>query len=215
MIRINLLPIGRRPVEEKIRKEISVFFLLMFFSLALMAYFHIEHTSEIKRIQDEKSTVDRDIQRYQDRQRKLTELKKKENIMRQKLKVIEDLRKNRDLSVRILDELAVRIPADKMWIKTLSQRGGILTLAGVARGNETVAQFMEILAKSPYIDDNGVVLRQSRQVTVVGYKLKAFNLECKIVVPGLEEEKADEQEGKGKKKARLFQEPLADSISPS
>ena len=26
MIRINLLPIGRRPVEEKIRKEITVFF---------------------------------------------------------------------------------------------------------------------------------------------------------------------------------------------
>ena len=201
MIRINLLPIGRRPVEEKIRKEVSVFFLLIFFSLAVMAYFHIGHTREIKRIQDEKSTLDREIQRYQDRQRKLNELKKKENIMLQKLKVIENLRKNRDLSVRILDELAVRIPSDKLWIKSLSQRGGLLTLSGVARGNETVAQFMEILAKSPYIDPNGVVLRQSRQVAVEGYKLKAFNLECKIVVPDLEEEKADEQKGKRKKKA--------------
>jgi len=201
MIRINLLPIGRRPVEEKIRKEISIFFLLMFFSLAVMTYFHIGHTREIKRIQKEKSTLDKEIQRYQDRQKKLNELKKKENIMLQKLKVIENLRKNRDLSVRILDELAVRIPSDKLWIKSLSQRGGLLTLAGVARGNETVAQFMEILAKSPYIDPNGVVLKQSRQVTVEGYKLKAFNLECKIVVPGLEKEKADEQEGKRKKKA--------------
>ena len=119
--------------------------------------------------------------------------------MLQKLKVIENLRRNRDLSVRILDELAVRIPSDKLWIKSLSQRGGLLTLSGVARGNETVAQFMEILAKSPYIDPNGVVLRQSRQVAVEGYKLKAFNLECKIVVPDLEEEKADEQKGKKKK----------------
>ena len=201
MIRINLLPIGRRPVGEKIRKEISIFLLLMFFSLAVMAYFHIAHTREIKRIQDEKSSLDREIQRYQARQRELNELKKKEDIMLQKLKVIENLRKNRDLSVRILDELAVRIPSDKLWIKSLAQKGGLLTLAGVARGNETVAQFMEILAKSPYIDPNGVVLRQSRQVTVQGYKLKAFNLECKIVVPGLEKEKADEQAGKRKKKA--------------
>ena len=201
MIRINLLPIGRRPVEEKIRKEISVFFLLMFFSLAVMGYFHIGHTREIKRIQDEKSTLDKEIQRYQDRQRKLNELKKKEDIMLQKLKVIEDLRKNRDLSVRILNELAVRIPSDKMWVKSLSQRGGILTLSGVARGNETIAQFMEILAKSPYIDPNGVLLKQSRQVNVAGYKLKAFNLECKIVVPAPEEKKPEEQKEKRKKKA--------------
>ena len=201
MIRINLLPIGRRPVEERIRKEISVFLLLTFFSLAVMAYFHIGHTREIERINAEKKTVDGEIRRYQERQRQLDALKKKEDVMKQKLKVIEDLRKNRDLPVRVLAELAVRIPADKMWIKTLSQKGGILTLTGVARGNETIAQFMEVLARSPYIDANAVVLKQSRQVTVEGYKLKAFNLECKIVVPGLEKEKADEQEGKRKKKA--------------
>jgi type IV pilus assembly protein PilN len=183
MIRINLLPVGRRPVEEKVRKEISVFFLLMFFSLAVMAYFHIGHTREIKRIGETKKTVDKEIRRYRDRQKQLDELKKKENVMKQKLKVIEDLRKNRDLPVRILNELAVRIPADKMWIKTLSQKGGILTLTGVARGNETIAQFMEILAKSPYIDPNAVVLKQSRQVKIEGYKLKNFNLSAKIIVP--------------------------------
>ena len=202
MIRINLLPIGRRPVEERIRKEISVFFLLIFFSVAVMAYFHIGHTREIKRIKDEKSNIDREIRRYQDRQKQLNELKKKEDIMQQKLKVIDNLRKNRDLSVRILDELAVRIPSDKLWIKSLGQRGGRLTLTGVARGNETIAQFMEVLAKSPYIDPNGVVLKQSRQVNVQGYKLKAFNLEAKIVIPLSEEEKAKEQERKKKRKRK-------------
>ena len=57
MIRINLLPIGRRPVEEKIRKEITVFFLLIFFSLSVMVYFHIDHTRTIKQITAEKKTV--------------------------------------------------------------------------------------------------------------------------------------------------------------
>ena len=199
MIRINLLPIGRRPVEERIRKEISVFLLLTFFSLAVMAYFHIGHTREIERINAEKKTVDGEIRRYQERQRQLDALKKKEDVMKQKLKVIEDLRKNRDLPVRVLAELAVRIPADKMWIKTLSQKGGILTLTGVARGNETIAQFMEVLARSPYIDANAVVLKQSRQVTVAGYKLKNFNLNCKIVVPVSEQKKAVKENGKRQK----------------
>lgn len=195
MIRINLLPIGRRPIEERIRKEISVFFLLMFLSLAVMAYFHVGHTREIERITKEKKTMDRDIRRYQDRQKQLDDLKKRESIIKQKLGVIDDLRKNRDVPVRVLDELAIRIPADKMWIKSLSQRGGILTLTGVARGNETVAQFMETLAKSPYIDDNGVVLKQSRQVDIQGYKLKNFNLTAKIVIPPEEKETAAEKQG--------------------
>ena len=198
MIKINLLPIGRRPVEERIRKEISVFILLIGFSLAIMAYFHIGHTGEIKQITAEKGTVDKEIRRYQDRQKQLNELKKKEEMMRQKLKVIENLSQNRDLPVRVLDELAIRIPSDKMWIKSLTQKGNVLSLSGVARGNETIAQFMEELARSPYIDANEVVLKQSRQVNIQGYKLKNFNLSAKIIIP-ITEQKAEEQKGKKRK----------------
>jgi type IV pilus assembly protein PilN len=183
MIRINLLPLGRRPVEERIRREISAFFLLLFFSLIIMAYFHVGHTREIKRITTEKMNLEKDIRRYQQRQKQLDDLKKQEKVLKQKLAVIDTLMKNRDLPVRILDELAVRIPSDKLWIKNLTQRGNILTLTGVARGNETIAQFMEALAKSPYIDPNGVDLKQSRQVDIQGYKLKNFNLTARIIVP--------------------------------
>ena len=196
MIRINLLPIGRRPVEEKIRKEISVFFLLTFFSLVIMAYFHVGHTREIKRITTEKMNLEKDIRRYQERQKQLDNLKKQEKMIKQKLEVIDRLMQNRDLPVRILDQLAVRIPSDKMWIKNLTQKGNILTLTGVARGNETIAQFMEALAKSPYIDPNGVDLNQSRQVSIQGYKLKNFNLTARIIVP----KKVKEAEAGEKKK---------------
>ena len=200
MIRINLLPIGRRPVEEKIRKEISVFFLLTFFSLVVMAYFHVGHTREIKRITTEKMNLEKDIRRYQDRQKQLDNLKKQEKMIKQKLDVIDRLMQNRDLPVRILDQLAVRIPSDKMWIKNLTQKGNILTLTGVARGNETIAQFMESLAKSPYIDPNGVDLNQSRQVSIQGYKLKNFNLTARIIVPKKVKEAEAGEEKKPDKK---------------
>jgi type IV pilus assembly protein PilN len=195
MIRINLLPIGRRPVEEKIRKEVSVFVLLVFLSLGVMAYFHVGHTRDIERLTQEKKETNSEIKRYESRQKQLKGLENKQDVLKQKLKVIEDLRKNRDLPVRVLDELATRIPADKIWIQKLSQKGGILTIEGVARGNETIAQFMENLAQSPYIDANAVVLKQSRQVKIQEYKLKNFYLTCKIVVPS-PPKKASEQEGK-------------------
>lgn len=201
MIRINLLPIGRRPVEEKIRKEITVFFLLIFFSVSVMVYFHIDHTRTIKQITAEKKTVDKEIRRYQDRQRQLKELQEKHKILKQKLGVIEQLRKNRDLQVRVLDQLAIIVPTDQLWIKTLTQKGNTLTLTGVARGNEVIAQFMEALAKSPYIDANGVVLKQSRQVKIQGYKLKNFNLSAKVIIPAPAKEAPPKKGGKQKAKS--------------
>lgn len=201
MIRINLLPIGRRPVEEKIRKEITVFFLLIFFSVSVMVYFHIDHTRTIKQITAQKKTVDSEIRRYQDRQRQLKELQEKHKILEQKLGVIEQLRKNRDLQVRVLDQLAIIVPTDQLWIKTLTQKGNTLTLTGVARGNEVIAQFMEALAKSPYIDANGVVLKQSRQVKIQGYKLKNFNLSAKVIIPAPAKEAPPKKGGKQKAKS--------------
>ena len=201
MIRINLLPIGRRPVEEKIRKEITVFFLLIFFSLSVMVYFHIDHTRTIKQITAEKKTVDSEIRRYQDRQRQLQELQEKHKMLEQKLGVIEQLRRNRDLQVRVLDQLAILVPTDKLWIKTLTQKGNTLTLTGVARGNEVIAQFMEALEKSPYIDANGVVLKQSRQVKIQGFKLKNFNLTAEVIVPAPAKKAPQEKGGKQKAKS--------------
>lgn len=201
MIRINLLPIGRRPVEEKIRKEITVFFLLIFFSLSVMVYFHIDHTRTIKQITAEKKTVDTEIRRYQDRQRQLKALQEKHKMLEQKLGVIEQLKRNRDLQVRVLDQLAILVPTDKMWIKKLTQKGNTLTLTGVARGNEVIAQFMEALEKSPYIDANGVVLKQSRQVKIQGYKLKNFNLTARVIVPAPEKGAPEKKGGKQKAKS--------------
>jgi type IV pilus assembly protein PilN len=166
-----------------------------------MVYFHIDHTRTIKQITAEKKTMESEIRRYQDRQRQLNELQKKHEILKKKLDVIDQLRKNRDLQVRVLDQLAIIVPTDKMWIKTLTQKGNTLTLTGVARGNEVIAQFMEALAKSPYIDANGVVLQQSRQVNVQGYKLKNFNLSCRVVVPAPAMEAPPKKEGKQKAKS--------------
>jgi type IV pilus assembly protein PilN len=145
--------------------------------------------------------VDTEIRRYQDRQRQLKELQEKHKMLEQKLGVIEQLKRNRDLQVRVLDQLAILVPTDKMWIKKLTQKGNTLTLTGVARGNEVIAQFMEALEKSPYIDANGVVLKQSRQVQVQGYKLKNFNLTARVIAPGPEKGAPEKKGGKQKAKS--------------
>jgi type IV pilus assembly protein PilN len=183
MIRINLLPVRRRRVEESIRKEVTIFFLLLGLCLAVMGYLQVAQTGEIERMTQEKKRLSEEITRHQARQKELKDLENKKKLLLQKLEIIDNLQANRDLVVRVLEQLATTVPSDKMWFRRVSQQGNSLTLEGVARGNETIAQFMETLAKSPYIDPNRVVLQQSRQEVVEGYKLKAFQLICQVTVP--------------------------------
>jgi type IV pilus assembly protein PilN len=207
MIRINLLPVRRRRAEESVRKEVSIFLLLLGLSLAVMAYFHVAHSREIEQMTQDKKRLNDEITRYQARQKELKDLENKKKLLVQKLEIIDNLQANRDLVVRVLEQLATTVPSDKMWFRKLAQQGNTLTLEGVARGNETIAQFMEILAKSPYIDPNRVVLQQSRQEVIEGYKLKVFQLTCQVVPPskkapapkpGIQVEKAQPQEQKVK-----------------
>jgi type IV pilus assembly protein PilN len=183
MIRINLLPVRKRRAEESVRKEVSIFFLLLGLSLAVMTLFHVAHSREIEQMTQEKTKLNEEIARYQVRQKELKDLENKKKLLLQKLEIINNLQTNRDLVVRVLEQLATTIPSDKMWFRKVAQQGNTLTLEGVARGNETIAQFMETLAKSPYIDPNRVVLQQSRQEIIEGYKLKAFQLTCQVVPP--------------------------------
>ncbi len=183
MIRINLLPVRRRRVEESIRKEISIFFLLLGLSLAVMGYLHVAQTGEIEQMTQEKKRLSEEITRHQARQKELKDLENRKKLLLQKLEIIDSLQANRDLVVRVLEQLASTVPSDKMWFRRIGQQGSTLTLEGVARGNETIAQFMETLAKSPCIDPNRVVLQQSRQEVIEGYKLKAFQLTCQVMAP--------------------------------
>jgi type IV pilus assembly protein PilN len=183
MIRINLLPVRRRRVEESIRKEVSIFFLLLGFSLAVMGYLNVAQTGEIEQMTQEKKRLSDDISRHQAQQKELKEYENKKKLLLQKLEIIDNLQANRDLVVRVLEQLATTVPSDKMWFRRVSQQGNTLTLDGVARGNETIAQFMETLAKTPCIDPNRVVLQQSRQEVIEGYKLKAFQLTCQVMAP--------------------------------
>src|SRR5512139_365634 len=106
MIRINLLPVRRRRVEESIRKEISIFFLLLGLSLAVMGYLYVAQTGEIEQMTQEKKRLSEEITRHQARQKELKDLETRKKLLLQKLEIIDSLQANRDLVVRVPEQLA-------------------------------------------------------------------------------------------------------------
>jgi type IV pilus assembly protein PilN len=93
--------------------------------------------------------------------------------------VIKELERNKTGPVRLLDEIATAVPKDKLWLTSLKESGGMLTLTGTAMDNETVALFMTNLEQSEHVST--VDLQSSRLRNLPEHRLNVsdFVLECR------------------------------------
>jgi len=179
MIRINLLPFRAARKKENIRRQLMIYGLSVVLLFCIMGYvsFHLTSTlsslkEEEKRIQDELKSHDKTIKR-------IAELEKKIKEIRTKLEVIRKLEIGKTGPVHLLDEIAMAVPKEKLWLTSMKETKGTLVLTGTAMDNETVALFMTNLEKSDYI--SGVDLQSAKLRTIPEYKLNVadFVLECK------------------------------------
>ena len=90
-----------------------------------------------------------------------------------KIEVISTLPNNQRGPVRIMDEIAMRIPK-RMWLTELTMDQGVLTLEGESLDAEIVAAFLTSLAESELISD--VELEATRLEEREGLKLNSFSI---------------------------------------
>ena len=90
-----------------------------------------------------------------------------------KLSIIQTLESSRTGPVRIMDEIATRIPK-RLWLTKLSMKGGVLRLEGMSLDAEIVAAFMTSLAESPIIEK--VELEETKLEDKEGLKLNTFKV---------------------------------------
>jgi type IV pilus assembly protein PilN len=97
-----------------------------------------------------------------------------------KLDVLAKLKENKAGPVHLLDELSKAVP-EKLWLTSLKESAGSISIGGIGLNEETVAQFLGSLEASPYI--RNVELTVVEQVTQGNIKLHKFDLTCKSEVP--------------------------------
>jgi type IV pilus assembly protein PilN len=101
--------------------------------------------------------------------------KEKEEIER-KLAVIDRLERSRTGPVRILDEVATRMP-ERMWLTDMKLSGGELSLGGYGIDNETIAAFLTSLEDSEFISN--VQLEKTELQESKGLKLNEFRIKAR------------------------------------
>jgi len=179
MIRINLLPFRAARKKENIRRQVSIFGLTVLFMLTLMGYFVYDLSGTLSSLKNEQLKKEKELAAFAETTRQLADLKKKTAEMRGKLEVIRELERKKSGPVQLLDEIAMAVPKDKLWLRSLREQSGVLVLEGTAMDNETVALFMTSLEKSPHI--SSVDLKSTKLKALSRYKLDVsdFVLNCK------------------------------------
>lgn len=181
MIRINLLPVRQLKKRAKARHEIYgiiIGFVCFLAALGIVTYLQIGKVDALK---NAIASTDREIQKLKPILAQIQEIEATKKELARKTAVIDKLKSDSSLTVRVLDEVANIVDNNRMWLLDLNQQGNSLVLNGIALDNQTVAQFMDNLKLSPFV--NSVDLTDSSLTKIAGRDLKSFSLTCTVSQP--------------------------------
>ena len=177
MIRINLLP--HREAKRKARRQ--QFYVLLGLVSVLAGLIWFLGFSIISRqiaAQNEKNEfLKREIASPD---KEITEIKKiqdQTNALLARKRVIEALQANRTETVHLFNELAKQVP-EGIYLRTLTQTGPKIALAGYAQSNARITTLMNNLDESPLLENSALV--ETKAETVANRRLNAFSITTMI-----------------------------------
>ncbi len=148
MIRINLLPFRAARRKENIRRQVSVFVLLIIFFILSLTYYTLSINKKIISVKADISNVKQQIRLYRQKANRVTDINKKLKIMKKKLDIVKDLQAKRREPLILLNKMSKIVVPKRMWLTSLKTDNTHVKIKGIAFDNKTVADFMTRLEAS-------------------------------------------------------------------
>jgi type IV pilus assembly protein PilN len=178
MIRINLLPFRAARKKEDIRRQLSVFVLSLVMVLIVSGWFSYYLSGKIKALDREIKSTQQQVNKYNKINKEIADIKKKLELLNKKIDVIKTLDFTRKAPVELLDDMSRLVVEKRMWYTELTEKGGQITVVGIALDNPTVAEFMTRLETSNKYQ-NVRLVSISKNDSIKGLALKTFRIEFK------------------------------------
>jgi type IV pilus assembly protein PilN len=199
MIRINLLPFRAARKKENIRKQVSVFFLCLLLVLIVLGWVHFYLGSKQSRLTADVADTKKELALYKQKNEEIKEIRKKLQELEMRQNVIQDLEKKRFEPVHILDELAKKIVAERMWLTRLTINANQMDVDGIALDNKTVADFIDNLEQLPELEEQQkamyerVRLNRLQQEEIRNLAMKKFEISAIKAAPAPEAVPSDKK----------------------
>ncbi len=188
MANINLLP-----WREELRKEKKQEFLtLLGFAALIAAAFwgvvHVYHTQLIDYHKSRNTYLTEEIAKLDKKIEEIEQLENEKERLLARMRAIEQLQGNRPIIVRMFDELVKSLP-EGVSLLSLTQKGTLITVNGVAQSNARVSTFMRNLESSEWLEKPVLDVIQAKDEN--GQRISNFTLKFSQKLPVA----ADEEEG--------------------
>jgi len=146
MIRINLLPVRAAKKKESVRFQLTVAGLVIFFVIAVVSVFYWTVWSDAKDLHADIQKSEQELNSLKSKIGQLSKIKQQKKVVEDKLAIIKNLEAQRRGPVDLFRKLSESTPK-KAWLKSLNDRGNLITLTGYAADDEVVAEFMRRLQR--------------------------------------------------------------------
>ena len=179
---INLLPNRKSMFQQKKMKAISSF---AFKGLAagIGAIYLLLFALSFWNIHSYNKKLEKYVEVQQTHQLKSAELKnisKELKMMQTTLKLSNSLKSNKELSYRVLAQIASSVPTRLRFDQVDYNGGFLLTIQGVAASDQDILKFIENLGKQDLIDQASLSSMRLPQRSTSGTTMKGFRVFVKI-----------------------------------
>lgn len=175
MVRINLLPVRVSKKKEAGKQQLVLFVMLLVGGLVGNMLWNNSRSSDLAAREKHLAKTKADIAAIEKIIGEVTSIRSEQKALRDKLEVLETLKRGRSGPVRMLDELATIIPK-RVWLKKLTEANGRIAFEGSAVSLEDVSAFMTALKSSQHFKQ--VELKQTGRAG--GKASVDFSIDCSV-----------------------------------
>lgn len=179
MIRINLLPIRQTQKRQTVQQQLLVGAAVIIVTLIVCIVWYAKVSSDKNELQQDLQNKEQELARLNKIIGEVNDLVAKKKELEEKQTIIENLRKGKTGPVRALDDLATEIP-DRVWVTTLVEKNGSVTIEGRAINHENVSAFMKSLQKSKYFSGVSLDFSKASTTRTNGVTLYEFQITCRV-----------------------------------
>ena len=177
MIRINLLPVREARRQAGLRNQGILLGVAAGIGVLACVGLQLSIKSRIASSQRAIGQKQAELAALDETRKQVEQFQREREEIEQKLNIIAALERQRSGPVRLMDEIATRIPK-RLWLQRLEANQGELQLAGWSLDAEIVAAFLTSLEESPMISN--VVLLETTLEEQEGLKLSSFKLKSRF-----------------------------------
>lgn len=180
MIRINLLPYRELIRRERRRQFYVVSGLMLALGAAIGLVGHLFMAGKIDQQETRNRFLQTEIASLDTEIAEIARLRAQIDALVSRKQVIETLQENRVQPVYMFNELVTHVP-DGVFVRSLTQSGGRITLSGQAQSNARVSHLMRSLESAPTMSNP--ILVEVKSINDQGRRLSDFTLSVGLTRP--------------------------------